>query len=58
MFSDIWIENAALYERVVEIHSNPPILYYGFKGNFDEIAGQLELGRCEHCGVVVHALDL
>ena len=23
-------ENAALFERLVEIHSNPPILYYGF----------------------------
>ena len=23
-------ENAALFERLVKIHSNPPILYYGF----------------------------
>ena len=30
--SDIWSENAALSERLIEIHSNPPILYYGFKG--------------------------
>ena len=22
-------ENAALFERLIEIHSNPPILYYG-----------------------------
>ena len=32
MFSDdVWSENAALFERLMEIHSNPPILYYGFK---------------------------
>ena len=31
LFSDVWSENAALYERLMEIHSNPPILYYGFK---------------------------
>ena len=29
--SDVWSENAALFERMMEIHSNPPILYYGFK---------------------------
>ena len=28
MFSDVWSENAALLERLMEIHSNPPILYY------------------------------
>ena len=28
MFSDVWSENAALFERLMEIHSNPPILYY------------------------------
>ena len=32
MFSDVWSENATLFERLLEIHSNPPILYYGFKG--------------------------
>ena len=31
MFSDVWSENAELFERLMEIHSNPPILYYGFK---------------------------
>ena len=31
LFSDVWSENAALFERLMEIHSNPPILYYGFK---------------------------
>ena len=31
MFSDVWGENAVLFERLAEIHSNPPILYYGFK---------------------------
>ena len=24
-----WSENAALFERLMEIHSNPPELYYG-----------------------------
>ena len=27
MFSDVWSENAALLERLLEIHSNPPILF-------------------------------
>ena len=30
MFSDVWSENAALFERLVEIHSNPPMQLYGF----------------------------
>ena len=25
-----WSENATLFERLMEIHSDPPILYYGF----------------------------
>ena len=28
--SDVWSENAALFKKLMEIHSNPPILYYGF----------------------------
>ena len=31
LFPDVWSENAALLERLMEIHSNPPKLYYGFK---------------------------
>ena len=31
MLSDVWGENAALFERLMEIDSNPPILYYSFK---------------------------
>ena len=27
-FSDVWSENAALFERLMEFHSNPAILYY------------------------------
>ena len=27
MFSDAWSENAALFERLMEIHSNPPIRF-------------------------------
>ena len=34
MFSDVWNENTALFERLMEIHSNPPILYYGLIVNF------------------------
>ena len=30
LFPDIWSEHAALFERLMEIHSNPPILYFGF----------------------------
>ena len=30
MFSDVWSENAALFERLMKIHSYPPIPYYGF----------------------------
>ena len=30
LFSDVWSENAALFERLMEIHSNPPKPYYGF----------------------------
>ena len=31
LFSDVWSENTALFERLMKIHSIPPILYYGFK---------------------------
>ena len=31
LFSNVWIENTALFERLMEIHSNSPKLYYGFK---------------------------
>ena len=30
LFSGVRSENAALFERMMKIHSNPPILYYGF----------------------------
>ena len=32
LFSNVWSENTALLERLMEIHSNAPKLYYGFKG--------------------------
>ena len=28
---NVWSENTALFERLMEIHSNSPKLYYGFK---------------------------
>ena len=31
--SDVWGENDARFERLREIHSNPPILHYGFNIN-------------------------
>ena len=31
MFSDVWSENAALFERLTEIHSNPPMALIEFK---------------------------
>ena len=31
LFSNVWSENTALFERLMEIHSNSPKLYYGFK---------------------------
>ena len=31
MFSNVWSENTALFERLMEIHSISPKLYYGFK---------------------------
>ena len=55
MFSDVWSENAALYhERLMEIHSNPPILYYGFNHNLTEIllaeVGQLDASSAMDVG--------
>ena len=40
MFFDVWSENAALFERLMEIYSNSPILYYGFKQG--QLAGTVE----------------
>ena len=38
MFSNVWSENTALFERLMEIHSNSPKLYYGFKtSHLDEL---------------------
>ena len=31
LFSNVWSENTALFERLMEIHFNSPKLYYGFK---------------------------
>ena len=38
MSSDVWSENAALFERLMKIHSNPPILYYGFNSGAQDIS--------------------
>ena len=34
MFSEVWNENSALFKRLMKIHSNPPLLYYGCKWNY------------------------
>ena len=34
LFYDVWSENAGLFKRLMKIHSNPPILYYGFDRKF------------------------
>ena len=43
MFSGVWSENAAPFERFMKINSNPPILYYGF----NLIVNLIELKRKE-----------
>ena len=47
LFSDVWSENASLFESLMEIYSNPPILYYGF--NMKHVYNLLELKH--HCAV-------
>ena len=37
MLSYVWSENAAFFVRLMEIHSNPPILYYGFYLDFTNL---------------------
>ena len=37
MFSNVWSENTALFERLMEIHSNSPKLYYGFNDEKTEV---------------------
>ena len=34
MFSNVWSENTTLFERLMEIHPNPPKLYYGFNAEY------------------------
>ena len=40
LFSHVWSENAALFERVMEIYSNLPIhvLYYGFNNAITDLS--------------------
>ena len=40
---------ATLFERFMEIHSNPPILYYGFKEIFEEIVTIMKGYFCRKC---------
>ena len=47
LFSDVWSENAALFKRLMKNHSNPPILYYGFKGDTHHESWWLCLDQCK-----------
>ena len=37
LFSDVWSENASLFKRFMKIHSNSPILHFGFKGSMTHL---------------------
>ena len=55
MFSNVWSEkNTALFERLMEIHSNSPKLYYGFKG-LNSVIQPVEKDQlgCEHFNFLV-----
>ena len=57
LFSNVWSKNDALFERLMEIHSNPPILYYGFNVliiSYNHcLINSYFLLPCEHCSVNV-----
>ena len=47
LFSNVWSENTALFERLMEIHSNSPKLYYGFKEYYVTFCNECVLwGSC------------
>ena len=35
LFFDVWSENAALFKKLMKIHSNPPKLYYMYMYDFN-----------------------
>ena len=37
LFSNVWSENTALFERLMEIHFNSPKLYYGFNTEYHSL---------------------
>ena len=52
MFSNVWSENTALFERLMEIHSNSPKLYYGFNGAIITYIFAIMMGFLqEHCKI-------
>ena len=46
LFSGVWSENAALFERLMEIHSNPPILYFSFNSAIVAPLSQISSWQC------------
>ena len=55
LFSDVWSENAALFTRLMKIHSNSLILYYGF--NVPVLLLTHALSRIQDiCGICMYTL--
>ena len=48
-FSGVWSENGALFKRLMKIHWNPPILYYGSKSTTNCWYHSLAGIRCDQC---------
>ena len=46
LFSDIWSENTALFVRLMEIHSNPPILYYRINCPLAHLTRPIRILQC------------
>ena len=47
MFSNVWSENTAVFERLMEIHSNSQKLYYGFNNMMQRYKNTCLLGKFE-----------
>ena len=50
LFSDVWIENAALFKRLMKIHSNPPMYTMDFTCSYNFIFAFLSLSLWCHSG--------
>ena len=52
LFSNVWSENTALFERLMGIHSNSPKLYYGSKTMYHNGFQQCSLWTMHH--IILH----